>query len=66
MNTYFNGHKKIKGDKVVAFCDRNCNVIAPSISALGNYNESPILRGALPVVDADRCTPSASISEVRS
>jgi hypothetical protein len=23
-NIGFNGHKKIKGDKVVAFCDRNC------------------------------------------
>jgi hypothetical protein len=32
-NIGFNGHKKIKGDKVVAFCDRNCNVIAPFISA---------------------------------
>ena len=28
-NIGFNGHKKIKGDKVVALCDRNCNVIAP-------------------------------------
>jgi hypothetical protein len=49
-NIGFNGHKKIKGDKVVAFCDRNCNVIAPFISSPGNYNESPLLRGALPVV----------------
>jgi hypothetical protein len=23
-NIGFNGHKKLKGDKVVAFCDRNC------------------------------------------
>ena len=29
-NIGFNGHKKLKGDKVVAFCDRNCNVIARS------------------------------------
>ena len=28
-NIGFNAHKKVKGDKVVAFCDRNCNVIAP-------------------------------------
>src|ERR1700684_2760083 len=49
-NIGFNGHKKIKGDKVVAFCDRNCNVIAPFISAPGNQNESPLLRAALPNV----------------
>lgn len=44
----FSGHKKIKGDKVVAFCDRNCNVIAPFVAAPGNRNESPLLRDALP------------------
>ena len=49
-NIGFNGHKKIKGDKVVAFCDRNCNVIAPFISAPGNLNESPLRRDALPKV----------------
>src|SRR4051794_12189783 len=49
-NIGFNGHKKIKGDKVVAFCDRNCNVIAPFVSAPGNRNESPLLREALPNV----------------
>ena len=38
----------MKGDKVVAFCDRNCNVIAPFVSAPGNRNESPLLREALP------------------
>ena len=26
-NLGFSGHKHLKGDKVVAFCDRNCNVI---------------------------------------
>ena len=46
-NLGFNGHKKIKGDKVVAFCDRHCNVIAPFVSAPGNRNESPLLRDAL-------------------
>jgi transposase len=51
-NIGFSGHKKVKGDKVVAFCDRNCNVIAPFISAPGNQNESPLLREALPVVTA--------------
>ena len=49
-NIGFNGHKKLKGDKVVAFCDRNCNVIAPFVSAPGNRNESPLLREALPEV----------------
>ena len=30
----------MKGDKVVAFCDRQCNVIAPFVAAPGNRNES--------------------------
>lgn len=49
-NLGFSGHKHLKGDKVVAFCDRNCNVIAPFIAAPGNRNESPLLRNALPQV----------------
>ena len=49
-NTGFNGHKKIKGDKAVAFCGRNCNVVAPLVAAPGNHNESPLLRAALPNV----------------
>ena len=49
-NIGFSGHKKVKGDKVVAFCDRNCNIIAPFVSAPGNRNESPLLRDALPRV----------------
>ena len=49
-NIGFSGHKKVKGDKVVAFCDRNCNVIAPFVAAPGNRNESPMLREALPRV----------------
>jgi hypothetical protein len=49
-NIGFSGHKKVKGDKVVAFCDRNCNVIVPFVSAPGNRNESPLLREALPLV----------------
>ncbi|CAE6844439.1 hypothetical protein R75461_07177 [Paraburkholderia nemoris] len=32
----------------MVFCDRNCNVIAPFVSAPGNRNESPLLREALP------------------
>ena len=61
----FSGHKKVKGDKIVAFCDRRCNVIAPFVSAPGNRNESPLLREALPLVtriamrfhDASNCAP---------
>jgi hypothetical protein len=47
-NLGFSGHKHMKGDKVVAFCDRNCNVIAPFVPAPGNRNESLLLREALP------------------
>jgi hypothetical protein len=32
-NIGFSGHKKLKGDKVVAFCDRHCNVVVPFVSA---------------------------------
>ena len=46
-NLGFSGHKHLKGDKVVPFCDRNCNVIAPFVSAPGNRNESPLLKEAL-------------------
>lgn len=49
-NLGFSGHKQMKGDKVVAFCDRHCNVIAPFIAAPGNRNESPLLLQALPQV----------------
>ena len=35
---------------MVAFCDRNCNIIAPFIAAPGNRNESPLLPSALPQV----------------
>ena len=57
-NLGFSGHKHLKGDRGVAFCAqlrcacgvRNCNVIAPFISAPGNRNESPLLQAALPQV----------------
>ena len=42
-----NGHKHHKGDKVVAICDRNCNVITPFIKAPGNRNEIVLLAPAL-------------------
>jgi hypothetical protein len=51
-NLGYSGHKHLKGDKVVALCDRRCNVIAPFISAPGNRNESPLLRDALPRLTA--------------
>jgi hypothetical protein len=47
-NLGFSGHKKVKVDKIVAFCDRRCNVIAPFVVAPGNRNESPLVRHALP------------------
>jgi transposase len=47
-NLGFSGHKHVKGDKVVPFCDRKCNVICPFVAAPGNRNESPILREVLP------------------
>jgi hypothetical protein len=46
----FSAHKKVKGDKVVAICDRHCNVIAPFVATPGNRNEAPLLREALPGV----------------
>ena len=49
-NLGFSGHKQFKGDKIVAFCDRHCNVIAPFIAAPGNRHESPLLLLALPQV----------------
>jgi hypothetical protein len=50
-NLGVSGHKKVKDDnKVVAFCDRRCNVIAPFVVAPGKCNEAPLLRKALPEV----------------
>jgi transposase len=46
-NLGYNGHKHHKGDKIVAICDRNCNIIAPFIKAPGNANECPLLPEAL-------------------
>jgi hypothetical protein len=43
----FSGHKKVRGDKVVPFCDRHSNVLAPFVAAPGNANESPLLKPAL-------------------
>ena len=46
-NLGYNGHKHMKGDKVVAFCDRNCNVVAPFIAAPGNRNECALLPASI-------------------
>src|ERR1700686_4966357 len=50
-NLGYSGHKHLKGDKVVAFCDRDCNIISQFIAAAGNRNELPLLREALPKLD---------------
>ncbi len=42
-----NGHKHNKGDKVIAFCDRDRNVLAPFETAPGNKHEGPLLSAAL-------------------
>jgi hypothetical protein len=62
-NLGYSGHEHLKGDKVVAFCDRNCNVIAPFISAPGNRNESPLLQTALPQVTRIAQTVGLDINE---
>ena len=41
-NIGYSGHKHLRGDKIVAFCDRLCNVIAPFVTAPGNRHESKI------------------------
>ena len=45
-NIGLRGHKGVLDDRVLPFCDRNSNVIAPLVAAPGNRNESPLLRGA--------------------
>lgn len=42
----FSGHKHFKGEKTVAFVDRNCNVISPFTKAPGNRHESPLFPDA--------------------
>jgi hypothetical protein len=67
----YSGHKHFKGDKVVAFCDRDCNIISPLIAAAGNRNESPLLRDALPklsemarAIGMDLCGSTVSLDGV--
>jgi hypothetical protein len=59
-NLGYSGHKHLKGDKVVPFCDRRCNVIAPFVSAPGNRNESPLLRDALSKLSGQRHWPGST------
>src|SRR5260370_37601605 len=60
-NLGYSGHKHLKGCKVVAFCDRNCNIIAPFVTAPRNRNESPLLRNALPSLTEMARAPGAGL-----
>lgn len=42
----YSGHKHFKGEKTVAFVDRNCNVISPFTKAAGNRHESALFPDA--------------------
>jgi transposase len=42
----YSGHKRIKGDKIVAFVDRNCNVLSPFTVAPGNRHETTLFEHA--------------------
>lgn len=64
-NLGYSGHKHLKGDKVAAFCDRDCNIISPFIAAAGNRNESPLLRDALPKLSEMARAIDAAIFEER-
>jgi len=37
----------MQGDKTVAFCDRNCNIISPFVRAPANRNETIMLKPGL-------------------
>jgi len=39
----FSGHKHMLSEKIVAFVDRNCNVLSPMVVAPGNRHEGPLL-----------------------
>ena len=42
----FSGYKHMKGEKIVAFCDRHCNVLSPILIAPGNRHQGPLFEGA--------------------
>ena len=41
-NLGYSGHKHFKGEKIVAFVDRNCNVVSPFTVAPGNRHENKL------------------------
>lgn len=43
----YTGHKHRTGEKVVAICDRNVNVITPFVRVEANKNETPLFKRAL-------------------
>jgi transposase len=43
----YSGHKHMKSEKIVAFVDRNCNVLSPMTIAPGNRYEGPLFGKAL-------------------
>lgn len=46
-NVGYNGYKRHKGDKVIAICDRNRNIIAPLVAAPGNESEMKLFPKSL-------------------
>lgn len=46
-NLGYSGHKHFKGEKIVAFTDRNANIISPFVTAPGNRNETVLLKNSL-------------------
>lgn len=45
-NIGYNGHKRVKGEKTVAFVDRGCNVISPFTTSSGNSHETTLFDDA--------------------
>jgi transposase len=45
-NLGYSGHKHCKGEKIVAFVDRRCNVISPFTVAAGNRHEGTLFEHA--------------------
>ncbi len=45
-NLGYSGHKHMVSEKVIAFCDKKCNVISPMTIAPGNRHEGPLFIGA--------------------
>ena len=60
-NIGYNGHKHFKGEKTVAICDRNCNVISPFTTAPGNRNESLLFADAFAFLNSTIKSIGASI-----